>query len=82
MYQIKPKVKYKDIYRIIIQQHAIPLSMRRLEDDQISFKIRTNLHYIISNYKDSAVSKLWISVFFIYHCLFAFDSNAPLNHSP
>ena len=30
--QVKPKLKYKDICRIITQQHGIPLSLRRLKE--------------------------------------------------
>ena len=31
-HQVKPKLKYKDICRIITQQHGIPLSLRRLKE--------------------------------------------------
>ena len=47
------------MYCIIIQQHSIPLSMKRLEDvHEISFKMLKKLHYTISNEKDNAVFKL------------------------
>ena len=31
-HQVKPKLEYKDICRIINQQHGIPLSLRRLKE--------------------------------------------------
>ena len=31
-HQVKPKLKYKDICRIITQQHGIPLPLRRLKE--------------------------------------------------
>ena len=33
--QVKPMLKYKDICRIISQQHGIPLSLRRLKEIEL-----------------------------------------------
>ena len=34
-HQVKPKLKHKDICRIISQQHGIPLSLRRLKEIEL-----------------------------------------------
>ena len=31
-HHVKPKLKYEDICRVIIQQHGIPLSLRRFKE--------------------------------------------------
>ena len=31
-HQVKPKLKYKDVCRVINQQHGIPLSLRELKE--------------------------------------------------